>query len=123
VASWDIARGRVPVTTSPLINDLHNTPEDRKCTRDVSAVVARHVTPGMTRAEALKLLNDAYVEMPQPWFWRPAREESVTGAPGKIGFVRVMRFTAFGNQKIVGSADIADDRVTGVSAMMVCPFS
>ncbi len=123
VASWDVAKGRVPVTSSALIEDLLNTPEDRRCSRDVSAVVARHVRPGMTRAEALKVLNDAFVEQPRPLFWRPAREESVTGTPDKIGFVRVMRFTAFGNQKIVGSADIAEERVTGVQATMACPFS
>jgi hypothetical protein len=123
IASWDIARGRAPVTTSPLIEALLETPEERRCSRDVAAIVARHVTPGMARADARAVLERATVTAPTPWFWTPAREESVTDAPDGLHFVRVMRFTAFGNQKVIGKALIADGRVASVTATMVCPFN
>lgn len=123
VASWDIARGRVPVTTSPLINGLLETPDQRTCSRDVSAVVARFIPPGLPRAEVRRVLEGARVEAPEPWFWKPAREENVIDAGAEIGFVRVMRFTAFGNQKVIGKVQMAGDQASSLTARMICPFN
>jgi hypothetical protein len=122
IASWDIARGRAPETASPLIISVLNTPEDRRCARDVSAVVARYVRPGMARGEAESLLAAATVAAPNPWFWTPVREDRLESLPDRIRFTRTIRFTAFGNQKVDGEAMLEADVVRAVSARTVCAF-
>lgn len=123
VASWDVSRGRVPVTASAMIEDLLNTPDDRRCDRDVSAVLARHLPPGMARADALAVLERAVVVPPRPWFWTPRSGDSISETDGEIRFVRVMRFTSFGNQLVSGAVTIEAGRVRSVAARMTCPFN
>jgi hypothetical protein len=122
IASWDIARGRAPETASPLIIAVLNTPEDRRCARDVSTVVGRYLTPGMARREAENLLAAATVAAPAPWFWTPVREDRLESLPDRIRFTRTMRFTAFGNQKVEGEAVLDGDAVRSVTARTVCAF-
>ncbi len=122
IASWDVARGRAPDTSSPLIVALLTAPEARTCTRDGSAAVAAHLKPGMPREEALATLRQATVSAPSPWFWTPRSEDSLTEQPGRIDFVRVMRYTAFGNHRVSGSVLLQDGAVAEVKARIACAF-
>lgn len=123
IASWDVSRGRVPVTSSPLVEDLLRTPEERRCDRDVSAVVTRHLPVGMTRVEAIGVLERARVQAPEPWFWRPTRDDRIRDQGAEISFTRVIRFTSFGNQLVTGTVAMDGDQVRTVSARMTCPFN
>jgi hypothetical protein len=122
VASWDIARGRAPETASPLMQALLADPENRTCDRDVSALVARFVSPGMTVEAARGVLSEARVAAPSPWFWTPASEDRLEPSSEGLSFTRVLRYTAFGNHRITGLVRIGDGRVEQVIARSVCAF-
>ena len=122
VASWDVARGRVPDTDSPLIIALLTTPEARTCTRDASQGVGIFLRPGLPRADVLALLQQAVVARPAPWFWTPRTEDSISEQPERIEFVRVMRYTAFGNHKVSGTVNLRDNMLVDVSARVACAF-
>ena len=122
IASWDVARGRVPDTVSPLIIDLLTTPDARTCTRDASRAVGAFLKPGMPRADVIALLQEAVVARPVPWFWTPRMEDSITEQPGSIAFVRVMRYTAFGNHKVSGTVNLRDNMLADVTARVACAF-
>ena len=122
VASWDVARGRVPDTASPLIIALLTTPEARTCTRDASQGVAAFIKPGMARGDVLAVLQQAVVARPAPWFWTPRMEDSIREQPDSIEFVRVMRYTAFGNHKVSGKANLRDNVLVDVTARVACAF-
>ena len=122
VTSWDIARGRVPETASPLINDLLQTPENRRCSRDASDVLVRHMPVGTPREAALGVLSAAVVVPPRPWFWQPAAEDSTREQGSEVGFVRAIRYTAFGNQKVSGTLRLENGVVGAVSGQVVCAF-
>ncbi len=122
IASWDVARGRVPDTESPLIIALLTAPEARTCTRDASQGVATFLKPGMSRADVLAVLQQAVVSKPVPWFWTPRTEDSITEQSGSIDFVRVMRYTAFGNHKVSGTVNLGDNVLVDVKARVACAF-
>ncbi len=122
VASWDIARGRAPDTTSALIADLLQTPENRRCSRDATDVVARYFPVGMTRAAAALVLDTATIATPHPWFWTPKNEDAVTDTGAALGFTRTIRYTAFGNQKVTGEVAFENGLVGSVGAKVVCAF-
>lgn len=123
LASWDIARGRVPETGSALVVDLLQMPENRRCSQDVSPVLTRHVRAGMTKVEAVAALKLAVVTPPSPWFWTPKVEDTVADRPdGGVEATRVIRYTAFGNQKLAARLDIGDGVVTKASGVVICPF-
>ncbi len=123
IASWEVTKGRSPTTASPLIDELLRTPDERRCTRDVSAVVGRFLTPGLSRDEARSLLNAAFVEKPAPLFWTVRDDAFVADEGAVIRFRRIMRFTAFGNQTVTGEVAMEGDRVAQVRAQMACPFN
>lgn len=120
LASWDIARGRAPETASPLVQDLLETPENRRCSRDAGEALRRHLPAGMARAEALRLLAGAVVTPPRPWFWTPVVEDRLFEETGRIRFTRVIRYTAFGNQKLTGEITLAEGLVQSASGEVVC---
>lgn len=120
LASWDIARGRAPETGSPMIVALLQEPDNRLCSRDVARTIAPFLRPGMARDQALAVLAAATVTPPRPWFWRPRIEDAVTAGEGAIGFVRTIRYTAFGNQTLRGEVSLAEGRVAVVTARLVC---
>jgi hypothetical protein len=122
IASWDIARGRAPETASPLMQALLADPENRTCDRDVSALVGRFVPQGMTVEAAERLLREASVTPPQPWFWSPAPEDRLEASSEGLSFTRVLRYTAFGNHRIAGMVRIGDGRVERITARSVCAF-
>jgi hypothetical protein len=66
------------------------------------------------------VLAAATVTPPRPWFWRPRIEDAVTAGEGALGFVRTIRYTAFGNQTLRGEVSLAGGRVTAVTARLVC---
>ncbi|MCX7341745.1 MAG: hypothetical protein NT037_14715 [Hyphomicrobiales bacterium] len=122
IASWDVARGRVPETESPLLLDVLNSKEDRTCTRDLPDLAAKHFPKGMAEAEARTLLGTARVTPPAPWFWRPKAEDQISpaGSPGDLSFVRTLRYTPFGNHHVNGALTLADGKVTGARLRVVC---
>ncbi len=122
VASWDIARGRVPETASPLMQALLADPENSTCDRDVSGLMARFVTPGMSAEAAQAVLSEARVIAPRPWFWTPVMEDRLEPSSEGLRFTRVLRYTAFGNHRVTGMVHIGDGRVEKVTARSVCAF-
>ncbi len=123
VASWDVARGRVPETRSALLLDVLESPDDRICTRDASAIAARHIKPGMSRAEALDVLGKATVVPPKPLFWTVKPQDALADQGASIAFTRVARYTAFGNHVLTGAVALEGDAVRSVSARSICPFN
>ncbi len=122
IASWDVARGRVPETDSPLLLDVLNSKEDRTCTRDLPDLAAKHFPKGMAEAEARALLAAARVNPPSPWFWTPKPEDRISpaGVPGDLTFVRTLRYTPFGNHHVNGALTLADGKVTGARLRVIC---
>ena len=78
VSTYDFSRGRVPQTTSPLISDVLAATTARECGRDATEVVARHLPPGIEQAAAEKILTEAVIEPPKPWFWTPVNESATS---------------------------------------------
>ena len=122
IASWDIARGRVPDTASPLVLQLLETPENRRCSRDAAAELGKFLPVGMPKAAVIALLQNAQVGQPQPWFWRPMAEDALTEAADTISFTRVIRYTAFGNQKVAGEIGFDNQMLKSVAGRVVCAF-
>jgi hypothetical protein len=123
VASFDMARGRTPETQSALVLDVLSRGVDKQCRRDVSAVVARHVQPGMSVAEARGAIAAATITPPSPWFWRPALIQSQSESPTSIQAVRTLRTTVFGNELLRLDVSLADGKVSAVKALVECAFN
>lgn len=102
VASWDVASGRVPETSSPLLLAVLNDAENRTCTRDLPTLAARFFPAGMSEGEARALLTAAIVTPPRPWFWRAKSDDAITATPDGFSFVRTLRYTPFGNHQVSG---------------------
>lgn len=122
LASWDVARGRVPETDAPLLLDVLNSPENRTCTRDLPELAAKHFPPGMTEAAMRALLAASTVKPPRPWLWTPKSEDAVSSLSpaGEISFVRTLRYTPFGNHHVNGAVSLSDGKVTGAKLRVVC---
>lgn len=122
VVSLDYARGRVPETTSPLILDILSEGVAKQCRRGVSAVVKRHIQPGMDRAAALQVISGAVIALPRPWFWRASLTESLADTPDRLQATRTLRATAFGNELLLIDLRLKDGRVDSVAAKVECAF-
>jgi hypothetical protein len=122
IASFDMARGRTPVTQSALVLDVLAGGADKRCRRDVSAVAARHLKPGMGAAEARAVLDAATITPPSPWFWTPSLTRSDSTTATRIEAVRTLRATAFGNELIRLDVTLADGKVSAVNAQVECAF-
>jgi hypothetical protein len=122
VASIDMARGRTPVTKSVLVLDVLAGGADKQCRRDVSAVAARHVKPGMSAAEARAVIDAVSITPPTPWFWKPVLTSSDIVSPARIEAVRTLRATAFGNELLRLDLAMTGGRVTDVKAQVECAF-
>lgn len=122
IASWDVARGRVPDTDSPLLLDVLNSKEDRTCTRDLPELADKHFPKGMTEESARALLAASIVAKPRPWFWTPKPEDrmSAVSAAGEMSFVRTLRYTPFGNHHVNGVVTFSGGRVTGAKLRVIC---
>jgi hypothetical protein len=123
IVSLDYARGRVPETSSPLILDVLAGGAEKRCRRDVSDVAVKSLPVGMTRPDALRVINEAMTELPRPWFWTPRRTDSVGERPDGITASRMMRATAFGNEQLLIELGIRDGKVERVAARVECAFS
>ena len=122
VVSLDYARGRVPETTSSLILDILSEGVAKQCRRDVSAVVRRHIPPGMERARAVQAISDAVIALPRPWFWSASLTEAMVEAPDRLQATRTLRATAFGNELLLIDLRLRDGRVDSVAAKVECAF-
>jgi hypothetical protein len=122
LASWDVARGRVPETDSALLLDVLNSPENRTCTRDLPELAARYFPPGMTEAALMALLGNSTVKPPRPLTWSPKIEDAISAISqtGEISFVRTLRFTPFGNHHVNGIVTLVDGKVSGARLRVVC---
>jgi aspartate aminotransferase len=90
--------------------------------RAIADVLARHLPVGTPREAALGVLSAAVVVPPRPWFWQPAAEDSTRQQGSEVGFVRAIRYTAFGNQKVSGTLRLENGVVVAVSGQVVCAF-
>jgi hypothetical protein len=122
VASIDMARGRTPVTQSALVLDVLAGGADKQCRRDVSAVAARHVKPGMNAAEARAVIDAARITPPSPWFWKPSLTSTDAVSGTRIEAVRTLRSTAFGNELLRIDASLTEGKVSSVKAQVECAF-
>jgi hypothetical protein len=122
VVSLDYARGRVPETASPLILDVLSGGADKQCRRDVTAEAARHIPPGMARAGALKVINEASITLPRPWFWTPGLTQRLVDEPERVQATRSLRATAFGNELLLLDIGLRQDRVVTLAAHVECAF-
>jgi hypothetical protein len=122
VASIDMARGRTPVTQSALVLDVLAGGADKQCRRDVSAVAARHVRPGMGAAEARAIIDSVSISPPSPWFWKPSVTRSDNVSDTRIEAVRTLRSTAFGNELLRLDLTLADGKVSNVKGQVECAF-
>jgi hypothetical protein len=122
VASWDVARGRAPDTASLLMLDALAGGDNRTCTRDASALVQRHVPPGLPAAEAEARLRAATIALPRAWFWTPASQDALEASETGLVFTRTVRASPFGNQLLRGLVVLEAGQVARVEARMICPF-
>ena len=90
--------------------------------RSSADLLARHLPVGTPREAALGVLSAAVVVPPRPWFWQPAAEDSTRQQGSEVGFVRAIRYTAFGNQKVSGTLRLENGVVVAVSGQVVCAF-
>jgi hypothetical protein len=122
IVSLDYARGRVPETESALILAVLGGGADKKCRRDVSAIVARHIQPGMPRGEAMAVISGVTVKLPQPWFWKASRTEALVDEVDRIRATRTLRATAFGNELLMMDIILKEGRVESLAARVECAF-
>jgi hypothetical protein len=122
IASIDMARGRTPVTNSALVLDVLAGGADKQCRRDVSAVAARHVKPGMGAAEARAVIDAASITPPSPWFWKPSVTSTDAVSATRIEAVRTLRSTAFGNELLRLDVTLSEGKVSDVKAQVECAF-
>lgn len=122
LASWDVARGRVPETDAPLLLDVLNSPENRTCTRDLPELAARYFPAGMSEAAMRALVLASSVKPPRPWLWTPKSDDVMSAASptGEVSFVRTLRYTPFGNHHVNGAVTLSDGKVTGAKLRVVC---
>ena len=112
----------MPETSSALILDILSEGVAKQCRRDITATAQKHIVPGMERAGALKVISDATINLPLPWFWRASRTESLVDEPDRIKATRTLRSTAFGNELMLLDLKVKDGKVEAVAARVECAF-
>jgi hypothetical protein len=122
VATWDYGRGRVAVTSSPVIADVIAQGAGRNCSVDVSDVMLRQFPVGMPRAEAEAKLAAAYIVPPRPWFWTPVMQDRTDLKADAIRAVRTVRTSAFGPMNLEAELLLAEGKVTSVKGRIACAF-
>ena len=122
IASWDVARGRVPDTNAPLLLDALNSPENRTCTRDLPELAARYFPAGMTEEAMRALVAVSTVKPPRPWLWTPKGSDAIspTSSAGEVSFVRTLRYTPFGNHQLMGTVTLSQGNVAAARLRVVC---
>lgn len=123
IVSWDYGRGRVPVTSSPLINDVLTQGFGRNCGVDATSAVIRHLPQGMARAEAEKLLQDAFITPPRAMFWTPVMQDRTDRKPDRITALRTIRTSAFGPVNLTIEIGLEADKVKQVSGRVSCDLN
>jgi hypothetical protein len=122
VATWDFGRGRVALTSSPVIADVIAQGAGRNCSVDVTDVMLRQFPVGMPRPEAEAKLAAAYIVPPRPWFWTPVMRDRTDLKADAIRAVRTVRTSAFGPINLEAELAFADGKVTAARGRIACAF-
>ncbi len=122
VSTVDFSRGRVPQTNSPLISDVLAATTARECGRDATEVVARHLPAGIEQAAAERILAEAVIEPPRPWFWTPVNENATTWTGDTLEALRTIKITAFGTNLLRVHMTFGEGRLRRLAAEVVCRF-
>ena len=122
VSTVDFSRGRVPQTNSPLISDVLAATTARECGRDATEVVARHLPAGIEQAAAEKILAEAVIEPPKPWFWTPVNESATTWNGDTLETLRTIKITAFGTNLLRIHMTFGEGKLRRLAAEVVCRF-
>jgi hypothetical protein len=123
IISWDYGRGRVPVTNSPLINDVLTQGFGRNCGVDATTAVIRHLPVGMARADAQKILQDAFITPPRAMLWTPVMQDRTDLKPDRITALRTIRTSAFGPINLLIEVGLEMDKIARVTGRVVCDLN
>ncbi len=122
-ATYDYSRGRIPDTRSTLVQDvLSSSGNARECARDVTDVVSRHIPVGTERPEAERILADATIDPPKPWFWTPDVENSAVSEGQTLEAMHTIKTTAFVSNLLRVYLSFDEGKVKRVAAEVVCHF-
>ena len=123
VATYDYSKGRITDTSSDLVRDvLASSGNARECARDVTDVVSRRIPIGTERAEAERILADATIDPPKPWFWTPDVENSTVSEGQTLEALRTIKATAFVSNLLRVYLSFDDGKVKRVAAEVICHF-
>jgi hypothetical protein len=122
LTTYDFSRGRVPETHSALVADVLAATTARECGRDATEIVARHLPVGIEQSAAEKLLAEASIVPPRPWFWTPSIENATTWTGDTLEALRTIKVTAFGSNLLRVHMTFADGRLRRLAAEVVCRF-
>jgi len=121
-ATYDFSRGRTPETDSPLIVEVLTATKARECGRDATEIAARYLPIGMSQGDAEKILAQAVIRTPTPWFWKPVNENSAVWSGDSLEALRTIKTTAFGNQLLRLYLSFGDGKLRKLAAEVVCRF-
>jgi hypothetical protein len=122
VFTYDYARGRTPRTDSALVAEVLAATTARECGRDATEIASRYLLPGIEQAEAERILGTIGIVPPEPWFWRPAIENSTSWEGDTLEALRTIKATAFGSNLLRLHLTFGDGKLRRLAAEVVCRF-
>jgi hypothetical protein len=122
VFTYDYSRGRLPQTASPLISDVLAATTSRDCGRDATGIVQRYLPAGIEQAQAERILKEAEIVAPRPWFWKPVIENATSWTGETLEALRTIKTTAFGNNLLRIHLTFGEGRLRRLAAEVVCRF-
>jgi hypothetical protein len=109
-------------TRSELIADVVAASRDKQCGGDVTPVLAKYFSVGMSRNAALAVLAEVKVNPPRPWFWTPKMDDKTLVTPDRISAIRTIRAVYSSQHDLSLTLEMADEKITVAKGEVVCSF-